>query len=103
MKIQPKLLIRSQLLIADKKNQHCQLHKEIAIMKKIEHPNLVRLHEVIDDPDNKKMYLILDYMDKGQISSRRFGHKSNISIPIEDVWKHFRSCLQGLDYCIKMA
>ena len=30
---------------------------EIAIMKKLKHPNLVRLHEVIDDKDNEKLYM----------------------------------------------
>jgi len=31
--------------------------REIAIMKKIDHPNLIRLHEVIDSPDSDKMYI----------------------------------------------
>jgi serine/threonine protein kinase len=30
---------------------------EIAIMKKLQHPNLVKLHEVIDDDDNDKLYM----------------------------------------------
>ena len=40
---------------------------EMEIMKQIDHPNLVRLHEIIDDPKNKKIYLVMDYMDKGAI------------------------------------
>ena len=30
---------------------------EIAIMKKLQHPNLIRLHEVIDDKENDKLYM----------------------------------------------
>jgi [calcium/calmodulin-dependent protein kinase] kinase len=30
---------------------------EIAIMKKLQHPNLIRLHEVIDDDENDKLYM----------------------------------------------
>lgn len=31
--------------------------KEIAVMKKIDHKNLIRLHEVIDDVDEDKLYM----------------------------------------------
>lgn len=33
------------------------IQKEIAIMKKCYHPNLVRLFEVIDDPRQEKIYI----------------------------------------------
>lgn len=39
--------------------------KEIAIMKKINHPNVVRLYEVIDDPRSNQVYLILEYVEGG--------------------------------------
>ena len=36
--------------------------REIAVMKKISHPNLVSLHEVIENPDNDKIIMgILEY------------------------------------------
>ena len=31
--------------------------REIAIMKKIDHPNLIILHEVIENPDNDKIMM----------------------------------------------
>jgi len=36
---------------------NCRLKKEIAILKKCRHPNVVRLREVIDAPASKKIYL----------------------------------------------
>ena len=32
------------------------IQKEIAIMKKMDHPNALALYEVIDDPTNQKVY-----------------------------------------------
>jgi [calcium/calmodulin-dependent protein kinase] kinase len=32
-------------------------YKEVAIMKKINHPNIMKLYEVIDDEKNNKLYL----------------------------------------------
>ena len=34
-----------------------EVSKEIAVMKKLDHPNVVRLHEVIDDEDRDKLYM----------------------------------------------
>jgi [calcium/calmodulin-dependent protein kinase] kinase len=33
------------------------IRKEIAIMKKCRHPHLVRLFEIIDDPNAEKIYM----------------------------------------------
>jgi hypothetical protein len=35
-------------------------NKEVALMKKMNHPNLVRLFEVIDDPKKDKLYMGLN-------------------------------------------
>ena len=41
--------------------------KEIDIHKMLNHPNIVRLYETIDDKDDDKVYLIMEYAEKGQI------------------------------------
>jgi len=33
------------------------VQSEIAVMKKLEHENIVKLHEVIEDQENDKIYL----------------------------------------------
>lgn len=34
-------------------------------MKKIDHPNIIRLYELIDDPNSDKLYLIMPVADYG--------------------------------------
>ena len=36
----------------------CYIENEIAILKRIRHPNIVRLHEVIDDREEDLIYLV---------------------------------------------
>lgn len=50
-----------------------KVRREIAILKKCRHPNVVRLIEVIDDPASKKVYLVLEYVELGEIVWRKFG------------------------------
>lgn len=41
--------------------------REVAVMKRLTHQNVVRLHEVIDDPKRDKFYMLQEYMALGQI------------------------------------
>ena len=41
--------------------------REIDIHKMLVHPNIIRLHEVIDDANDDKVYLLMEYASKGQI------------------------------------
>eukprot|EP00934_Nitzschia_sp_Nitz4_P006592 Nitzschia sp. Nitz4//scaffold17_size182527//140552//141886//NITZ4_001876-RA/size182527-exonerate_protein2genome-gene-0.73-mRNA-1//-1//CDS//3329539406//6582//frame0 len=44
-----------------------QVEREIALMKKLSHPNLVNLFEVIDSPESDMLYMVLEYMPLGEI------------------------------------
>lgn len=44
-----------------------QVEREIALMKKLAHPNLVCLYEVIDSPESDMLYMVLEYMPLGEI------------------------------------
>ncbi|KAF1820300.1 kinase-like protein, partial [Dissoconium aciculare CBS 342.82] len=47
-----------------------KVKKEVAILKKARHPNVVALLEVIDDPTSKKVYIVLEWVEKGEITWR---------------------------------
>ena len=44
-----------------------KVKREIAIMKKCRHKHIVALREVLDDLNSLKIYLVLEYMEKGEI------------------------------------
>ncbi len=47
--------------------------REIAILKKIRHPNVVGLYEVIDDPEFQKIYMVLEFVELGEVKWRMKG------------------------------
>lgn len=74
--------------------------REVAIMKRLKHENVVRLYEVIDDPNVNKMYLVMEYMKRGdllQIASDP-STKSTTPLTDEQVWDVCRQVLKGLKY-----
>lgn len=48
-----------------------KIRREIAIMKKCRHKHIVRLKEVLDDVQSYKIYLVLEYLGKGEIKWKR--------------------------------
>ena len=48
------------------------VEREIAVMKMIQHPNLVSLYEVIDTGSNR-LYMVLEYLPLGEIMSNIVG------------------------------
>ncbi|KAA6397045.1 MAG: putative Serine Threonine protein kinase [Streblomastix strix] len=47
------------------RGQDYDINREVALMKKMKHPNIVRLREVIDDNQMRKLYMILELVKGG--------------------------------------
>ncbi|KAI8598093.1 kinase-like domain-containing protein [Dissophora ornata] len=73
-----------------------KIRREIAIMKKCIHPNVVRLIEVIDDPTARKIYLVLEYMEGGEVRWKDADDKP--VLPVDDARAIFRDVVLGLEY-----
>jgi serine/threonine protein kinase len=50
--------------------------REISILKKVNHPNLVKLYEIMHKEDRSKIYLVLEYCEHGDLMS--FDEEKNI-------------------------
>jgi serine/threonine protein kinase len=54
--------VRTQL---DRKRRQAALAREIAVMKKCRHRNVVSLYEVIDDEAVESVYIVMQYVERG--------------------------------------
>jgi [calcium/calmodulin-dependent protein kinase] kinase len=45
--------------------------REIAVLKKLDHPNVVRLYEVINQPDVKYIMMVLEYLEMGPVQQTK--------------------------------
>lgn len=55
------------------------VYKEIEIMKKLDHPNIITLYEIIDDPSSEKLYLVMPVADYGECIEWDPNFKHNIN------------------------
>ncbi|KAG8906049.1 hypothetical protein FRB99_007706 [Tulasnella sp. 403] len=75
-----------------------KIRREIAIMKKCHHENVVQLKEVIDDPHNKRIFLILEYMEGGELKWRTGPPDDLPILEVENIRRIFRQVILGLEY-----
>lgn len=64
-------------------------------MKLVQHPNVVRLYEVIDTPT--KLYLVLELGDGGDLYDYIMKHEGGLSE--EFAKKYFKQILRAITYC----
>ena len=69
-------------LLARDKSVYSQLEGEIAVMKKLNHQNIVKLYEVIDDPNAEKLYLVMEYVHRGAVMSKQYWDSDNARLPL---------------------
>ncbi|KAI9766830.1 MAG: hypothetical protein M1840_006306 [Geoglossum simile] len=73
------------------------IREEIAIMKKLNHHNLVQLIEVLDDPEEDSLYMVLEMCKKGVIMKVGL---DEVAAPYndEDCRCWFRDLILGIEY-----
>ena len=85
-------------------------------MKKLDHPNVVKLVEVLDDPEDDNLYMVFEYLEGGEVGN--FFPVNRVAIyleyeipskvvdeiptenPLEErsAWLAFRDVVLGLEY-----
>ncbi|WFD25667.1 non-specific serine/threonine protein kinase [Malassezia nana] len=101
MRRQRLMELRKQLQTLSKLNDENDplnlVRTEVAIMKKLHHPNILRMYEALDEPDTDHLYLVFEYCHGGAVYSVKPGQTSK---PLtEDQARHyFRQIMCGVAY-----
>jgi serine/threonine protein kinase len=72
--------------------------KEIAIMKKIDHPNVIKLFEVLDDPNQDVIYMIFEYCKNGPVIQISDGDKATTPLKLSQCREYFAQLTVAIDY-----
>lgn len=75
-------------------NSLSRVYREIAILKKLDHPNVVKLIEVLDDPTQDYLCLVFELVDKGSVIEI----PSDTPLSEELAWKYFRDLVLGIEF-----
>jgi hypothetical protein len=106
MKLKVKYITMGLLNLANAES----FQKEIAILKNLDHPNIVKLHEVIQDETRDEVYLVMDWVQKGAVMSKDYWKNElglrrmkSSDIPsclsVEKARKYFQGLASGIHYC----
>lgn len=70
--------------------------REISVLKELDHPNIVKLQNVVYTPNEKKLYLIFDFLD---YDLKKFLdlHKNTLT-PLQ-IKNYMYQILDGINYC----
>ncbi|XP_017144144.1 calcium/calmodulin-dependent protein kinase kinase isoform X2 [Drosophila miranda] len=71
-----------------------RVYREIAVLKKLDHPNVVKLVEVLDDPVEDSLYMVFEWVKQGEV----LRIPTDNPLSEERVWSIFRETLLGLEY-----
>ncbi|XP_034181114.2 uncharacterized protein LOC117604773 isoform X1 [Osmia lignaria lignaria] len=75
-------------------NPLAKVYREIALLKKLDHPNVVKLVEVLDDPDEDNLYLVFELVQRGEILQI----PTDKPLDEETARKKFRDVVMGVEY-----
>lgn len=83
---------------AEEKDPLFLIRQEVAIMKKLDHPHLVQLIEVLDDPLEDSLYMVLEMCKRGVIMDVGLG-KAAQPYDEKTCRRWFRHLILAIEYC----
>jgi NIMA (never in mitosis gene a)-related kinase len=77
-----------------------QLVSEVNILKELNHPHIVRYYDRIIDKQNTKIYIIMEYCERGDLGQIiRTCRKGQSYVGEDVIWKILTQITLGLHHC----
>ena len=96
--------------------------EELKVLKTLDHPNVIWLHEIIDDPKKDNIYLVTHFLQKGSLGNlteqknekykshnilckqqERFSEMKYVGLNLNSIRLYLIDMLKALHYCHKVA
>ena len=84
-------------VLIDKKNIKSNVKREFLVLKKLDHPNIVKLHDLIIDTNYNNIYFVFDYFKNGDLAN----FLKNKPLKEKFCCKYTRQLADGLKYLIE--
>jgi NIMA (never in mitosis gene a)-related kinase 2 len=77
-----------------------QLVSEVNILRELRHPHIVKYYDRIVDKANAKIYIVMEYCEKGDLGQLiKKSKRENDFLPEDLIWKMFSQILLALQAC----
>lgn len=88
-------------------NAYQSVIEELKVLKLLNHPNIIWLNEIIDDPKKDKLYVVTEWLSKGSlqdaVENKNKGKSTRVGLPIKQVRNYLRDMVKALHYCHDVA
>jgi serine/threonine-protein kinase 11 len=74
-------------------NEALTLEREIRLLRRLDHPNIIQLHEVLHNRNQRMVYVILDWASAGSLQDR-----IHQRLPLNAIASIFKQVVNGLAY-----
>ena len=95
IKIFTRQALRKPRMNAERTTALDDVLREIRIMSKLWHPNVVQLVEVLNDPEHERLYMVLEYSPHGPLMRKNM---EDYHFELDQVKRFARDILQGVAY-----
>lgn len=75
-----------------------RVYKEIALLKRLSHPNLVKLIQVLDNNEDDQLCMVFELMEFGEVLVLNYEGKAVMPLTEPSARRYFVDCLLGLEY-----
>jgi non-specific serine/threonine protein kinase len=104
MKQMNKKQLKSKI-VGKGQNAYMNVLEELKVLQRLEHPNIIYLHEIIDDPSKDHIHLITQYHSKGSLADKldainsKFNGEKTVGLKTSDARMYLCDMLKALHYC----